>query len=104
MDAQCVLKESAVKAAWALSNFAGESPRLRELLVQNDAIGAVARVLKDVSAKAYDDAQAYGCYAEITSIFDDEVLTDIKALTWAISNMSRGGFYTADYWSKVYAS
>ncbi|KAI9488800.1 armadillo-type protein [Zychaea mexicana] len=88
------------QAAWALSNFAGESPQLRQLLCQNDAIAAVAQVLIDTSAKAREDARDCGCYGEITSIFDDELLTDIKALTWAISNMSRGGFYTADYWPK----
>ncbi|KAG2226823.1 hypothetical protein INT45_005788 [Circinella minor] len=88
------------QAAWALSNFAGESPQLRQLLIQNDALGAVAQVLLDLTTKAKEDAREYGCYGDTTTIFDDEMLTDIKALTWTISNMSRGGFYTADYWSK----
>ena len=61
----------------------------------------MAQVLLDVTTKAKEDAREYGCYGDTTSIFDDEMLTDIKALTWTISNMSRGGFYTADYWSKV---
>ncbi|CAO3646463.1 unnamed protein product [Cunninghamella echinulata] len=89
---------SKAQAAWALSNFAGESSNLRELLMREDAISTVAKVLEDACNDILDTAIERSYHTGKVIIRDYDVCTDIKALTWALSNMCRGGFRTADYW------
>ncbi|KAI8098666.1 armadillo-type protein [Halteromyces radiatus] len=89
---------SKAQAAWALSNFAGESPALRELLLTNSAIGAVANVLDSVCDEIMDDAIERSYSSGRVTIRDHDLCIDVKALTWSLSNMCRGGFRTADYW------
>ncbi|KAI9314337.1 armadillo-type protein [Dichotomocladium elegans] len=86
------------QAAWALSNFAGESPTLREELMRKRAIEVVSQVLSQVCDVTYDEAVIWSGVPKRISIMDDNLRVDIKALTWSISNMARGGFRTADYW------
>ncbi|CAO3628611.1 unnamed protein product [Cunninghamella blakesleeana] len=86
------------QAAWALSNFAGESSNLRELLMREDAMTVVAKVLDDACNDIMDPAVQRSYSTGKVVIRDYDLCTDIKALTWALSNMCRGGFRTADYW------
>ncbi|CDH49898.1 importin subunit alpha-1-like [Lichtheimia corymbifera JMRC:FSU:9682] len=86
------------QAAWALSNFAGESAALREELMRKGAITAVAHVLSLVCDETYDESIIWSGSTKRVTILNEDLRTDIKALTWSISNMARGGFRTADFW------
>ncbi|KAF7726022.1 Importin alpha subunit (Karyopherin alpha subunit) (Serine-rich RNA polymerase I suppressor protein) [Apophysomyces ossiformis] len=86
-------------AAWALSNFAGESAPFRELLADNSALTAVSNALNDEFDYIYDEAERASYQSGHLRIVDPDVCADIKAMTWAISNMSRGGFRTAEHWA-----
>ncbi|KAI8334006.1 armadillo-type protein [Chlamydoabsidia padenii] len=86
------------QAAWALSNFAGESASLRELLMTNNALEIVANVLENVCSEILDDSIERSYNTGRVTIRDQDLCVDVKALTWALSNMCRGGFRTADYW------
>ncbi|CAO3587032.1 unnamed protein product [Absidia cylindrospora] len=86
------------QAAWALSNFAGESASLRELLMTNNAMDFVATVLDNICSDVLDDALERSYSTGRVTIRNSDLCIDIKALTWALSNMCRGGFRTAEYW------
>ncbi|KAI8388381.1 armadillo-type protein [Radiomyces spectabilis] len=86
------------QAAWALSNFAGESATLRELLMSKGATMAVAEALLEICEEVYDECLEWARTTGDVTIDDEDLCTDVKAMTWALSNMSRGGFQTAEHW------
>ncbi|OAD78672.1 hypothetical protein PHYBLDRAFT_179641 [Phycomyces blakesleeanus NRRL 1555(-)] len=85
--------------AWALSNFAGESAQLREMLMEKRAPAVVAEVLKTIHDEIYTQVYTYSYSYGKMHITDQEMCTNVKALVWSLANMSRGGFKTANYWS-----
>ncbi|KAI9027515.1 armadillo-type protein [Phycomyces nitens] len=89
---------TSAQIAWALSNFAGESAQLREMLMEKRAPAVVAEVLKDIYNEIYAQVYTYSYSYGKMHIADQEVCTNVKALVWSLANMSRGGFKTANYW------
>ncbi|KAI8060928.1 armadillo-type protein [Gongronella butleri] len=89
------------QSAWALSNFAGESPHLRELLLEHDSLVMVALVLQHTAQEIMEQlSESTKSVHDRVLISHHATLNDVKALTWSLSNMSRGGFLTANYWDK----
>ncbi|KAI7863273.1 armadillo-type protein [Spinellus fusiger] len=90
---------TSAQVAWALSNFAGESAQLRELLMEKRAPVIVADVLTDIYNSIFDQVQEhFNVYGKIY-IDDPDISTNVKALVWSLANMSRGGFKTVEHWS-----
>lgn len=69
--------------------------------MREDAITVVAKVLDNACNDIIDSAILRSYSTGKVVIRDYDLCTDIKALTWALSNMCRGGFRTADYWQMV---
>lgn len=69
--------------------------------MRKGAITAVAHVLSLVCDETYDESIAWAGSSKRVTILNEDSRTDIKALTWSISNMARGGFRTADFWDMV---
>lgn len=61
----------------------------------------VANVLDTVCTDILDDALERSYSTGRVTIRDSDLCIDVKALTWALSNMCRGGFRTAEYWNMV---
>lgn len=93
--------ELKAQAAWALGNVAGESPQYRETLMSKGFPSYVVRVLNDVFEDAYDQAIGTRQRRGVMHYYDEEYFSDIEALLWALSNMSRGGFHVAEYYESV---
>ncbi|ORX56437.1 ARM repeat-containing protein [Hesseltinella vesiculosa] len=88
------------QAGWALSNFAGESPHLREQLLEQNSLVMIALVLQDTCQDIIDTIHKSASLHLRLTIANHNILSDVKALTWSLSNMSRGGFRTANYWDR----
>jgi hypothetical protein len=90
------------QAAWALGNVAGESAALREELMRKHFTSSVVQVLMSIFDRMYQELPN-----ESTKLYfsDDshDTYSNVEALIWALSNMSRGGFRTADYYQYVSA-
>jgi hypothetical protein len=67
----------------------------------NNALDIVANVLESVCSDILDESLDRSHITGRVSIRDQDLCVDVKALTWALSNMCRGGFRTADYWDMV---
>jgi hypothetical protein len=93
--------ELKAQAAWALGNVAGESPSYREELMRKNFPQAIVNVLNDVFDDAYDRAIDSRGLRGASHYYDEEYFSDIEALLWSLSNMSRGGFRVAEYYQYV---
>ncbi|KAI8875457.1 ARM repeat-containing protein [Backusella circina FSU 941] len=83
------------QAAWALGNVAGESAVLREELMRKHFTSSTVQVLMGIFDRMYNESASGKLY------FSDDhsdTYSNVEALIWALSNMSRGGFRTADYY------
>lgn len=70
--------------------------------MQHGALVAVSQVLNQVFDAAIGTEPQWRSNRQLIQLYEDnEVKTDVKALVWTISNMTRGGFRTADYWESV---
>lgn len=67
----------------------------------NNALDIVANVLENVCSDILDESLERSYTTGRVTIRDQDLCVDVKALTWALSNMCRGGFRTADYWDMV---
>ncbi|KAF1807466.1 armadillo-type protein [Mucor lusitanicus] len=86
------------QAAWALGNIAGESPNYREELMRKGFTHAIVKVLEDVYQDTYDESYDLGYPAGKIRFPDEDIYSNVEALLWALSNMSRGGFHVAEYY------
>lgn len=86
------------QAAWALGNIAGESPNYREELMTKGFTHAIVKVLEQVYEDTYDESQDLSFPNGKIRFPDDDCYSNVEALLWALSNMSRGGFRVADYY------
>lgn len=91
--------EIRAQVAWALGNVAGESPIYREELMKKGFTDAIAEILMQI----YNDEAC-----DVSSSLDGSVRLmneyqygNVEALIWALANMSRGGFYVAEYYKSV---
>ncbi|KAI8378507.1 armadillo-type protein [Blakeslea trispora] len=85
------------QAAWALGNVAGEAPSYREELMCKGFSSSIVTVLDSIYEEAYDES-TYGQHEKGRMRFaDEEDYSNVEALLWALSNMSRGGFRVAEY-------
>ncbi|OBZ84557.1 Importin subunit alpha-3 [Choanephora cucurbitarum] len=85
------------QAAWALGNVAGEAPSYREELMRKGFTHSIVTVLNSIYEEAYDES-TYSQYDQGKMRFaDEEDYSNVEALLWALSNMSRGGFRVAEY-------
>lgn len=89
------------QAAWALGNVAGEAPSYREELMCKGFSSSIVTVLDSIYEEAYDES-TYGQHEKGRMRFaDEEDYSNVEALLWALSNMSRGGFRVAEYFRHV---
>lgn len=89
------------QAAWALGNIAGESFSYREQLMEKGFTNSIVNVLNSVYDEVYDEAiENQRCNGKM-QFSGDEFYSNIEALVWALSNMCRGGFRVAEYYSNV---
>ncbi|CEP17813.1 hypothetical protein [Parasitella parasitica] len=86
------------QAAWALGNIAGESPNYREELMKKGFTHAIVKVLEKVYRDTYDEAQDYSFPNGKIRFPDEDCYSNVEALLWALSNMSRGGFQVAEFY------
>jgi hypothetical protein len=89
------------QAAWALGNVAGESPSYREELMSKGFTHSIVNVLNAIYDETYDEASHSQQMGGRMHFSDEEYYSNVEALLWALSNMSRGGFRVAEYYRNV---
>lgn len=89
------------QAAWALGNIAGESPDYREELMKKGFTHAIVNVLNYIYDETCDEANISQHGQQQIQFSDEEYYSNVEALLWAMSNMSRGGFRVAEYYQNV---
>lgn len=89
------------QAAWALGNVAGESPGHRENLMAKGFTTFICDVLREIYEDTYDEALDSARHGGKMQFHDEDYYSNVEALLWALSNMSRGGFRVADYCERV---
>jgi hypothetical protein len=89
------------QAAWALGNIAGESPNYREELMRKGFTRSIVDVLNYIYEDTYDQATLSQHGQGRMQFSDEEYYSNVEALLWALSNMSRGGFRVAEYYQNV---
>jgi hypothetical protein len=89
------------QAAWALGNVAGESPAYREELMTKGFTHSIVNILNDIQDQTYDDALELKQMTGKMHFSDEDYYSNVEALLWALSNMSRGGFRVAEYYQNV---
>ncbi|GAA5803411.1 armadillo-type protein [Helicostylum pulchrum] len=86
------------QAAWALGNIAGEASAFREQLMAKNFTNYIVNALNTVYDELYDEAsESLRSNGKMTFSCRD-YQSNIEALLWALSNMSRGGFCVAEYY------
>lgn len=89
------------QAAWALGNIAGESSAFREQLMIKNFTNYIVQSLNTAYDELYDEAnESLRSNGKMTFSCRD-YQSNIEALLWALSNMSRGGFCVAEYYLNV---
>lgn len=93
--------ELRAQAAWALGNIAGESPGYREELMKKGFTCMIVEMLNLIYDETYRDAMSSYRYSDQIQFANEEYYSNVEALLWSLSNMSRGGFYVAEYYQNV---
>ncbi|KAG0187445.1 hypothetical protein DFQ28_006327 [Apophysomyces sp. BC1034] len=75
-------KTNNLRAAWALSNFAGESAPFRELLANNHALVAVSSALNDAFDDIYEEARQHS--------YSDSEMSVVAPVLRTIINLTSG--------------
>jgi hypothetical protein len=89
------------QAAWALGNVAGESPDYREELMKKGFTRCIVDVLSYIYEDTYDEATISQHNQGRMQFNDEDYYSNVEALLWALSNMSRGGFRVAEYYQNA---
>ncbi|CAO3618952.1 unnamed protein product [Mucor hiemalis] len=99
------------QSAWALANVSIESPHYRESMAQDQLIGDLAQALIEKCEIIYKNLTSDTNQENAYQVSNEQIIVnnkidsdDVKDLTWALANICRGGFKTAEHWEQYLLS
>jgi hypothetical protein len=89
------------QCAWALGNIAGEAAYYRQELMIAGFTTSVVNILNTIYEYIHNNAMEGSFGYSKWQLLHDNMYANVEALLWTLSNMSRGGFRTAEFYQLV---
>ncbi|OZJ07019.1 hypothetical protein BZG36_00012 [Bifiguratus adelaidae] len=94
------------QAAWALSNIAGDSHQMREVMLHDGIMLSVITLLVQLRECILENVGSFNGSRQdnisaVAYMKAKGIHYDVRVLVWALSNMCRGGFKMQD-WAQTY--